>query len=610
MIQTKSDLTPAGLQSRRVLAQRRFFVALACFGLYALLLSWLAAILNSGGWSVLRVGILVAFAAAAPWSILGVCNAAIGFWLLHFHADPLSQAAPFARIDETGAPRTRTAVLMTLRNEDAKRAFARLRSVKASLDATGHGHAFDFFVLSDTTAPRVAEAEEVEIAAWRLEIRDAQRLHYRRRGDNTGFKAGNIGDFCERWGAGYEFMIPLDADSLMDGQTILRLVRIGEEHPRLGILQSLAVGAPSRSAFARIFQFGMRQGMRAYTLGATWWAGDCGPFWGHNALVRIAPFIEHCALPSLRDGAPILSHDQLEAALMRRGGFEVRILPVECGSFEENPPTLLDFVQRESRWCQGNMQYFQLLATPSLAPTSRFHLAWAISMFIGPPAWTAIIVLATLIPLVEDMRTFPSASAATFYLLFMAFNLTPKLAGYLDIAVTPGGMTGYGGAGRFCAGALVETFGSFVIGAATMLNISLLLLFLPFGRTIDWGAQARDAHGVSWRTASRAFWPHLTFGGIVLGIGALFAPRLALWSLPLTFGYVAAIPFAVATASPKLGQSFMKWGLCATPEERRSLGILRPHYAVRAESAIGRTSIDVAAIGGKIAIKQDLPVAQ
>ncbi len=608
MNQTKSELTPTGLQSSRVLAQRRLFVALACLGLYTVLLSWLASILSAGGWSALRLGILVAFALAAPWSILGVCNALIGFCLLHFHADPLSQAAPFARVDETGAPETRTAVLMTLRNEDAKRAFARLRSVKASLDGSGHGQAFDFFVLSDTTEDGVAAAEEFEIAAWRRETSDAARLHYRRRSQNSGFKAGNIGEFCERWGADYEFMIPLDADSLMDGQTILRLVRIGEKHPRLGILQTLVVGAPSRSAFARIFQFGMRQGMRAYTLGATWWAGDCGPFWGHNALVRIAPFIEHCGLPTLRDGAPILSHDQLEAALMRRGGFEVRVLPVECGSFEENPPTLLDFIERESRWCRGNMQYLRLLGTPSLTPMSRFNLAWAISMFIGAPAWTAIILLAAFIPLAGDMRTFPSASAATFYLLFMAFSLAPKLAGYLEIAIAPGGMARYGGAGRFCAGALVETIGSSIIGAATTLNISLLLLTLPFGRTTGWGSQARDAHGVSWGAAARALWPHLAFGGGVLGLAACFAPRLALWSLPLTFGYVAALPFAVASASPALGQRFMRWGLCATPEERRPPRILRAHYSVPVGRAMRRRAAGATAAGGKIAIEQDLPV--
>ena len=607
MIQTKSDATPAGLQSRSVLARRRIFVALACLGLYAGMLAWLATLLATGGWSCLRVGLLVAFAVAAPWSILGLCNALLGFWLLHFHADPLSQAAPFACDDENAPPQTRTAVLMTLRNEDAKRAFARLRSIEASIDATGHGKAFDFFVLSDTTDGGVAALEEAEIAAWRRVANDASRLHYRRRIANAGFKAGNIGDFCERWGGDYEFMIPLDADSLMDGQTILNLVRIGEKFPRLGIVQTLVVGAPSRSAFARIFQFGMRQGMRPYTMGATWWAGDCGPFWGHNALVRIAPFAEHCALPTLKDGASILSHDQVEAVLMRRGGFEVRVLPVEGGSFEENPPTLLDFIQRETRWCRGNMQYLQLLAMPNLKPMSRFHLVWAISMFMGAPASAAIIIFAALMPLFEDLRGFPSSSAVALYLLFLAINFAPKLAGFVDIAITPGAMTRHGGAWRFGAGAFVETICFQIIGAANMLNISLLLANLPFGRAIDWGVQARDAHGVSWRAAARALWPQLAFGVAVLGSAALTSPRLALWSLPVTSGYFVAIPFAVASASPKLGEFFCKWRLCATPEERRLPRILRPHYAIPSDRARRRAA---AAIGGEIAIEQDFPVAQ
>ena len=162
-------------------------------------------------------------------------------------------------------------------------------------------------------------------------------------------------------------MLPLDADSLMSGEAILRLVRIMQAHPKLGILQSLVVGAPSASAFARIFQFGMRHGMRAYTMGSAWWIGDCGPFWGHNALVRIAPFAEHCHLPILPGQPPlgghVLSHDQVEATLMRRAGYEVRVLPDESGSWEENPPTMFEFSTRDLRWCQGNMQYLQAART-------------------------------------------------------------------------------------------------------------------------------------------------------------------------------------------------------------------------------------------------------
>ncbi|WP_018265762.1 glucans biosynthesis glucosyltransferase MdoH [Methylosinus sp. LW4] len=560
---------PAGLQSRAELFRRRLLVAAIDAAVYLALLIWLADILGQDGWSVIDAAILFCFAIAAPWSVLGVGNAVLGFWLLHFHPRPLDSVAPFARAGDTRRRiRARTAVTLTIRNEDAARALTRLAAMKADLDATGEGALFDWFVLSDTTDPRIAAQEETEFARWRAaEGAEASRLHYRRRSDNIGYKAGNIRDFCERFGGAYEFMIPLDADSLMDGGTILRLVRIGEAYPRIGIIQSLVVGAPSRSAFARAFQFGMRAGMRSYTMGAAWWGADCGPFWGHNALVRIAPFARHCDLPRLSGGRHILSHDQIEAALMRRAGYEVRVLPIESGSYEENPPTLLEFMRRDLRWCRGNMQYWELLSLPGLLPMSRFQLVWAISMFIGAPAWTAIILLGALLPLVEDVSRFPSGSAAALYLLFLGFYLAPKLAGYADIALTPGGVRRYGGAIRLLAGATLEIVFSFIIGAVTTFGVTLLLARLPFERDAGWSGQARDAHGLgAWETA-RALWPAFAFGAFVLAVAGLSAPSLALWSAPLTFGYVAAIPFALASAWPRLGAWFTQAGLCGVPEE-------------------------------------------
>ncbi|HEY8066175.1 MAG TPA: glucans biosynthesis glucosyltransferase MdoH [Methylosinus sp.] len=565
-----SAAAPAGLQSRADLFRRRLLVAAINAAVYVALLIWLADILGQDGWSVIDAAILAAFAIAAPWSVLGVCNAALGFWLLHCHRRPLDSVAPFARAGETrrrlGA---QTAIALTIRDEDPARALTRLAVMKADLDATGDGARFDWFVLSDTTDARIAAQEEREFARWRAEEgADAPRLHYRRRSDNIGYKAGNIRDFCERFGGAFEFMIPLDADSLMDGETILRLVRIGEAYPRIGMIQSLVVGAPSRSAFARVFQFGMRAGMRSYTMGAAWWGADCGPFWGHNALVRIAPFAQHCDLPRLSGGRHILSHDQIEAALMRRAGYEVRVLPVESGSYEENPPTLLEFMRRDLRWCRGNMQYVELLFLPGLLPMSRFQLVWAISMFIGAPAWTAIILLGALLPLVQDVSTFPSASAATLYLLFLGFYLAPKLAGYADVALTPGGLARYGGAARYLIGAGLEIAASFVIGPVTTFAVTVFLLRLPFDNGAAWNAQTRDAHRLdAWETA-RALWPQFVFGAAALALATIASPRLALWSAPLTFGYLAAFPFALASASPRLGAWLARVRLCAVPEER------------------------------------------
>ncbi len=570
-------MTPAGLQNLATLERRRLMVAAVSGVIYLTLLLWLAVILSAGGWTFLRMAILVAFAIAAPWSVLGVTNAALGFWLLHFNCDGLAAIAPFTLMETSGAPlQSRTALLLTIRNENPRRAFQRLRAMRDSVEATGFGERFDFFVLSDTSDLQIALEEQAEFDLWRYETPAlADRLHYRRRAGNEGYKAGNIRDFIERWGRAFDFMIPLDADSLMDGETILRLVRIGEAHERIGILQTLVVGAPSESAFARIFQFGMRHGMRTYTMGANWYAADCGPFWGHNALVRVAPFAQHCVLPKLEDDRHILSHDQIEAALMRRAGFEVRVLPVECGSYEENPPTLLDFVRRELRWCQGNMQYVKLLDLPDLAPMSRFQLIWAISMFIGAPASTLIIILAALLPAVEDVSSLPLVSLKALYITYLSFHLAPKLAGLADVALTPGGLARYGGAARFWLGAGIEIASSFVIGAVTSFSETMFLAGLAFDRTIGWPEQARDAHGLRLREAASALWPHLAFGATVIWLNGTVAPSLALWSAPLTLGLVVAIPFALVTASPAASDWLRRRGLCATPEEIAQTEILR-----------------------------------
>jgi membrane glycosyltransferase len=559
------------LQSPKILARRRLAAAALNLGVLAALLAWLAALLASPHWTPLRVALFALYAIPAPWNVLGLTNALIGLWLVHVRGDALREVAPFAVESSQAllgeAPlKTRTAILMTLRNEEPRRALARLRAIAADLDRSGAGAAFDFFVLSDSDKPEVFSQEEVEIAHWKRDSARPGQMFYRRRADNEGFKAGNILDFCDRWGADYSFMIPLDADSLMSADTLTRLARIGEGNPQIGILQTLAVGAPSASAFARIFQFGMRHGMRAYTMGAAWWAGDCGPFWGHNALVRIAPFAEHCRLPALPGGAKILSHDQVEAAFIRRAGFETRILPVEGGSFEDNPPSLPDFVQRETRWCRGNLQYVHLLGLPGLAPMSRFQLVWAIAMFAGAPAATLFLALAALLPHVEP-GVFAAGPLVAFYLAHLALSLSPKLVGLLDIALTPGGRTRYGGAARFWAGALVEIVLSFFIGAASSFAVTLQICALPFGRAGGWSAQRRDAHDPGWRDAARAFWPQTVFGLGLIALAASATPALTLWSAPLWIGYVACIPFAVLTARPALGAAMARWRLCATPEE-------------------------------------------
>jgi membrane glycosyltransferase len=569
-----SSLTvPTGLQANVELSRRRVIMAALNIATWLAML-WLAAkVLSAGGWTVVDMIMFVCFAFGTPWTVVGFWNSLAGLWLLHFHKDPMGAVAPYASAGDLATPITiKTAIFMTLRNEDPARAIRRLRIVKESVDATGEGAAFSYFVLSDTNRPEVAAAEEAAIAAWKAADPDAARITYRRRTDNKGYKAGNVRDFCERWGSDYELMLPLDADSVMSGPAIVRLVRMMQAHPKIGILQSLVVGMPSSSAFARIFQFGMRHGMRSYTMGQAWWVGDCGPFWGHNAVVRIKPFVEDCDLPLLPGQPPlgghVLSHDQVEATLMRRAGYEVRVLPTENGSWEENPPTMLDFAQRDVRWCQGNMQYIKLLDLPGLYAMSRFQLVWAVLMFIGIPAWTLMIAL---LPLAawegKAIASYPTGLAIFLYVLFFVMYLMPKIAGLIDAVLTKGGVARYGGPVRFAASTVLELVFSFLQGAISTIRTTIFMIGLAFGKSVVWGGQSRDAYGISWATAVRNLWPQTLFGVIVCGLLWLIEPAVFWWSLPLTAGYLVAIPFAVLTASPALGRWFQRIGLAGIPED-------------------------------------------
>jgi membrane glycosyltransferase len=358
----------------------------------------------------------------------------------------------------------------------------------------------------------------------------------------------------------------------MSTDAILRLIRVMQADPKLGIVQSLVVGLPSTSPFARIFQFGMRLGMRTYTMGQAWWVGDCGPFWGHNAIVRIEPFIKHCALPTLAGSPPLggdlLSHDQVEAALMRRAGFEIRVMPVENGSYEDNPPDALEFGQRDVRWCQGNMQYLKLVGLSGLQPVSRFQLFWAIIMFIGVPAWTLLIALLPLAAIgAQGIADFPIRSAETLYVLLLAMYLAPKLAAVVDAVLTPGEVARFGGPLRFSGSVVLEIVFTFLLSGISTIRTTIFMIGLLFGKSVTWGVQRRDGEGVSWGHALAALWPQLLFGSAVCLALALISPPVLLWSLPLTSGFVLAVPFTVLTADPAFGRFLRRCGIAGVPED-------------------------------------------
>ena len=589
----EAAMTPAGLQPSRTLTGRRVLVAALNIASMALLGWALARIFGAGGWTVADIIIFVSFLIGAPWTVMGFWNAVIGLWLLNGAKNGLAQTSPFMAAGEGDASiKERTAIAMFLRNEDAERALSRLAATKRSLDATGFGEQFDVYVLSDTDDVAIADEEAVAFDRWRADL--GPNARYRRRQKSTGWKAGNIRDFMRRWGGDYAFFLPLDSDSLMSGEAILKLQRIMEAHPRLGILQSLVVGAPATSAFARLFQFGMRHGMRSFTMGAAWWHGDCGPYWGHNALIRVAPFRAKCGLPILPGKGPlaghILSHDQIEAALMRRAGYEVRVMPVEGESYEDNPPTLFDFTKRDLRWCQGNMQYWRLLALKGLKPMSRFQVFAAIAMYFGAPAWMAMTSAAAFKIFEADFMEVDFAFAVSMFFIMFAVSLFPKIAGWIDIALRPGGAAAYGGRLRFAAGAVAETIFSIMLAPVVAFRVTLFMIGLAFGRSVVWTGQQRDAYRLTWATAIRGLWPQTLFGlGLVALILAGGAPQALPWAAPVVLGLGLAIPFAVLTSHPALGRWTEQAGLAAIPEEATTPAILR-----RVETSVSELPTPVA----------------
>lgn len=530
-----------------------FFLILAATALG--LLALMAAVLAPGGWTVIKALILLAFAGVVPW--LGICvgNALFGFAVLLLACNPPRAVLPVAGDIETGPITTPVAIAVTIRNEPMDLVLPPLLALLHALDGQG---AFTGFILSDTQDPTLAAAEAAAIPPG---------LRYRRRAANTGFKAGNVMDFLDQHADAFPLTILLDADSAMTADAVLRLVRIMQADPGMGIVQHLTVGKPAAAAFPRLFQFGMRAGMRVWATGQALWQGPDGPYWGHNAILRSAAFRDHCKLAPLPDGSAILSHDQVEAAMLRAAGYKVCVWVGEDGSLEANPPALPEFLQRDSRWLAGNLQYRHLLVLPGFTAMGRWQLVQAILLFAGAPLTTAILLLAAL-------SAATGGGAATSRDLLLALTLawplalySPKLLGYGEVLLTPSLARRYGGRRNFLRGAVVEIVFALLLDALATPHKTLAMLRLAFGAKMNWLPQNRGDRGVSWAEATRMFWPHTLLGLAAFTGFAAASWTMVLWAAPFAIGLPLAIPFCVLTANPKVSRWLKRERVAATPEE-------------------------------------------
>jgi membrane glycosyltransferase len=551
-------------------ARRILFAALVAVSFIALT-ALMVATLSPGGYSPLDLTIIVCFMITLPWTVIGFWNAVIGLAVMRLARNPVDAVCPIDHGDAKQPLTSSTALLSCVRDEDVESLETNLSAMISHLVRAGQASHFTLYVLSDTSMDDIALQEQRMTA--RLQSLYAGRIEviYRRRSENRGFKAGNIEDFCDRWGDRHDFALVLDADSYMSADAITGLVRRMEANPKLGILQSLVVGLPTDSAFARVFQFGMRLGMRSYTIGSAWWQGDCGPYWGHNAILRIAPFKEHCRLPELPGKGPlsgtILSHDQIEAVLMRRAGYEIRVLPLETGSYEANPPHLLEFVRRDLRWCQGNLQYRKLLGLPGLKAVSRAQLFLAILMFLGSPAWIGFMTSAAILGMVSDTMPFRPDTGAMVFFTVLTMVFAPKLATVADVLARKDLRRAFGGTLRILVSVGAEIVYAAMLAPIMAVAHTLFMGGLVFGKTIGWGAQARGVRRLPVLLALQKLWPQTLFG--LAGLVWLSTQPLALvWPVvPVAIGPLFAAVIAVATSAPLLGRIAIASTLWRIPEE-------------------------------------------
>jgi membrane glycosyltransferase len=515
----------------------------ACFVAGLSILLWL--VLEPGGWTVAKSLLAIGFCGVAPW--LGLCgaNGVLGV---------LVQAPVTAERDGVSIPRT--AIAVTVRHENLQEVLPPLNRLLIGL---GSGDTFTGWVLSDTSDLTLAAAEARAMAAF-------PEIRYRRRAVNTGFKAGNIMDFLDHHAGDAAFMVVLDADSQMTPQAVLRLVRTLADEPHLAIVQHLTVGLPASAAFPRLFQFGMRAGMRSWARATAWWQGDEACYWGHNAAIRIAPFRAHGWLAPLPDGSTILSHDQIEAAQLAGAGWGVRLLPDEDGSFEANPPALPEFMRRELRWLAGNFQYWPLLRRPGLRAMGRWQLIQAMLLFGSTPFYIVFLAGAALAAATDRVSGFPAGAALALTLAWMATLYGPKWLGYLALLLSRHERARYGGLRRVAAGMVAETIFTLLLDPVLTLAKTLATARLALGARAAWTPQNRGARGVRWAEAARLLWPQTLLGIVVFAAFGCAGWRAVLWAAPFSGGLLTAIPFCVLTAHPGFGAWLQRHGIAATPE--------------------------------------------
>ncbi len=566
--------------SGSVLSLRRAGV----FSVSSLTTLWLLyetlAAFSVGGITPSEIGIACLFAANFFWISLSGVNVLLGF--LRRNRDHIASSSP--------AEPMKVALLVPAYNEDPGRVFANATAMLKSLDETDSMHEFSFFVLSDTR-DTTAAAEEIAMLKRAKQLMPSAALFYRRRADNVGRKAGNIEEWVRRWGGAYDTMVVLDADSVMEGETICRLTDEMAADPSAGLIQTVPRLIKTNTIFGRLQQFATAAYGRTLARGfASWFAGESN-YWGHNAIIRTRAFAASAGLPDLKGNGPfggvVMSHDFVEAALLRRAGWKVRLLTELGGSYEETPPTLIDHVVRDQRWCQGNLQHVGVVGAASLHPISRFHLLHGIMAYMAAPMWLMFICLGlftTVDPMASifavdhwqsvsrsltinsDMTPMQLIFAVTIGVLFL-----PKALGFLSQLVRGDSSQAWGGRLRITISFIIEVMLSAAVAPVLMVQQTLAVARTLAGQEQGWNAQRRSATRDDFGDLFRI---HAV--ETILGLGLLYgiaAGAITLWLIPVVTGLVLAAPLSSLLAR-RPGTLFDRFGLLVAPEQRKAPGIV------------------------------------
>ena len=539
------------------------------------------------------------------WLCMAFWTGVIGFVLQLFNIDPLSLTKNQPAPTKQKSLSQRHAVVMPVYNEDTRRIMVGFEACIRELMECKNANNFDFYMLSDTR-DKVKADDELR-AFNRLSRRlgnNAKQVFYRRREKNDHRKVGNLKDFCERWGANYESMIVLDADSVMTGERMEDLAHRIEQNPDTALVQTIPMPVRQHTVFGRFVQFAAHLYSPMLATGLSFWQTDSANYWGHNAIVRIQPFIQHCGLPTLEGRAPfggeILSHDFVEAALLRRAGWKAYLLTDTTGSYEEVPSNIVDYAIRDRRWVQGNIQHLGLLNVKGLNVANRLHFLFGAFAYISSLilfcmlalGTTDALIRATSVPdfFMSEYQLFPTWQVARQDMMMVtmwgtaALLFLPKVLG-ITLALLKR-RAEFGGALSLIKSAFAELLMAVLIAPLMMFYHSYFVISVLVGHSVKWEAQEREGYNVPWRIAIK----HTQLlSSIAIAWGTTtfyFTPSLFMWLLPVLVGMVLAAPVIRLSSSARIGNAMRERGILLIDQEineckaLKRLRVSMKHFAI------------------------------